>query len=82
VQISIDAQEKHTGNHSLRLTFDGKSIVIHGNLSLRSGAAADLLPFFGVGENEGGHNGSRRPIPAGLLGTEDTSVAVTPDVHA
>src|SRR5882724_1855724 len=27
VQISIDAQEKHTGNHSLRLTFDGKSIV-------------------------------------------------------
>src|SRR6267142_4071171 len=27
VQISIDAQEKHTGNHSLRLGFDGKSIV-------------------------------------------------------
>jgi tetratricopeptide (TPR) repeat protein len=27
VQISIDAQEAHSGNHSLRLTFDGKSIV-------------------------------------------------------
>src|SRR5467141_1091928 len=27
VQISIDDQEKHSGNHSLRLTFDGKSII-------------------------------------------------------
>src|SRR5229473_4291257 len=26
-QISIDTQEKHSGNHSFRLTFDGKSIV-------------------------------------------------------
>src|SRR6266481_3865012 len=26
VQIGIDTQEKHSGNHSLRLTFDGKSI--------------------------------------------------------
>src|SRR5229473_2619438 len=27
LQFSIDAQEKHSGNHSLRLTFDGKALV-------------------------------------------------------
>jgi tetratricopeptide (TPR) repeat protein len=27
MQVSVDAEEKHSGNRSLRLTFDGKSIV-------------------------------------------------------
>jgi hypothetical protein len=82
VQFSIDAQEKHTGNHSLRLTFDGKSIVsstdichyvpVQPSTSYRFSAWAKTRA---VTTDQGVRFQLRS------LGTQDASVAVTPDVH-
>ena len=82
VQISIDAQEKHTGNHSLRLTFDGKSIVSSTEIChyvpvqpLTSYRFSAWLKTRAVTTDQGVRFQLRS------LGTEDTSEAVTPDVH-
>ena len=82
VQISIDAQEKHTGNHSLRLTFDGKSIVSSTEIChyvpvqpLTSYRFSAWVKTRAVTTDQGVRFQLRS------LGTEDTSVAVTPDVH-
>ncbi len=82
VQISIDAQEKHTGNHSLRLTFDGKSIVSSTEIChyvpvqpLTSYRFSAWVKTRAVTTDQGVR------FQLGSLGTEDTSVAVTPDVH-
>jgi tetratricopeptide (TPR) repeat protein len=82
VQISIDAQEKHTGNHSLRLTFDGKSIVTSTEIChyvpvqpLTSYRFSAWVKTRAVTTDQGVRFQLRS------LGTEDTSVAVTPDVH-
>jgi len=82
VQISIDVQEKHTGNHSLRLTFDGKSIVSSTEIChyvpvqpLTSYRFSAWVKTRAVTTDQGVRFQLR------FLGTEDTSVAVTPDVH-
>jgi hypothetical protein len=82
VQFSIDAQEKHSGNHSLRLTFDGKSIVtsmdichyvpVQPSTSYRFSA---WVKTKAVTTDQGVRFQLRS------LGTRDASVAVTPDVH-
>jgi len=82
VQISIDAQEKRTGNHSLRLTFDGKSIVSSTEIChyvpvqpLTSYRFSAWVKTRAVTTDQGVRFQLRS------LGTEDASVAVTPDVH-
>ena len=82
VQISIDGQERHSGNHSLRLTFDGKSIV----------TSTDICHFVPVSPSTSYRfsawvktravttdQGVRFQLRS--LGTEDTSVTVTPELH-
>jgi len=82
LQISIDAQEKHSGNHSLRLTFDGKSIVSSTEIChyvpvqpLTSYRFSAWVKTRAVTTDQGVRFQLRS------LGTEDTSLAVTPDVH-
>ena len=82
VQISIDVQEKHTGNHSLRLTFDGKSIVSSTDIChyvpvqpLTSYRFSAWVKTRAVTTDQGVRFQLRS------LGTQDTPVAVTPDVH-
>ena len=82
VQISIDAQEAHSGGHSLRLTFDGKSIVsstdichyipVTPSTSYRFSA---WVKTRAVTTDQGVRFQLRSP------GTQDTSVAVTPELH-
>src|SRR2546421_509796 len=83
VQISIDAQEKHTGNLSLRLTFDGKSIVSSTEIChyvpvqpLTSYRFSAWVKTRAVTTDQGVRFQLRS------LGTEDTSEAATPDVHS
>ena len=82
VQFSIDAQERHSGNRSLRLTFDGKSIVSSTEIChyvpvqpLTSYRFSAWVKTRAVTTDQGVRFQLRS------LGTEDTSVAVTPDVH-
>jgi tetratricopeptide (TPR) repeat protein len=82
LQFSIDRQEKHSGNHSLRLTFDGKSIVtsmdichyvpVEPRTSYRFSA---WVKTRAVSTDQGVRFQLRS------LGTEDVSVTVTPEVH-
>jgi len=82
MQFSIDAQEKHSGNRSLRLTFDGKSIVsstdichyvpVPPSTSYRFSA---WLKTRAVTTDQGVRFQLRS------LGTQDTSVVVTPELH-
>jgi hypothetical protein len=82
VQFSIDTQERHSGNHSLRLTFDGNSIV----------SSTDICHYVPVQPSTSYRfsawvktralttdQGVRFQLRS--LGTQDASVAVTPDVH-
>src|ERR1700674_775970 len=80
--FSIDAQEKPPGNHSLRLTFDGKSIVSSTEIChyvpvqpLTSYRFSAWVKTRAVTTDQGVRFQLRS------LGKEDTSVAVTPDVH-
>src|SRR5437879_2561509 len=81
VQISIDAQEKHSGNHSLRLTFDGKSIVSSTEIChyvpvqpLTSYRFSACVKTRAVTTDQGVR------FQLCSLGTEDTSLAVTPEI--
>ncbi len=82
LQASIDAHESHSGEHSLRLTFDGKSIV----------SSMDVCHFIPVTPSTfyrfsawvktravTTDQGVRFQLRS--LGTQDTSVAVTPELH-
>jgi tetratricopeptide (TPR) repeat protein len=82
VQSSIDTQERHSGNHSLRLTFDGKSIVTSTDIChyvpvqpLTSYRFSAWVKTRAVTTDQGIRFQLRS------LGTEDAAVAVTPDVH-
>jgi tetratricopeptide (TPR) repeat protein len=82
LQFSIDAQEKHSGNHSLRLTFDGKSIVTSTDIChyvpaqpLTSYRFSAWVKTRAVTTDQGIRFQLRSP------GTQDISVAVTPEVH-
>jgi tetratricopeptide (TPR) repeat protein len=82
VQFSIDAQEKHSGNHSLRLTFDGKSIVSSTNIC--HDVPVQLLTSYRFSawvktREVTTDQGIRFQLRS--LGTQDTSVTATPDVH-
>jgi len=82
LQASIDARERHSGDHSLRLTFDGKSIV----------SSMDICHYVPVSPSTSYHfsawvktravttdQGVRFQLRS--LGTQDVSVAVTPELH-
>ena len=82
VQISIDTQERHSGNHSLRLTFDGKSIVSSTDichyvpvLPLTSYRFSAWVKTKLVTTDQGVR------FQLNPLGTLDASVALTPEVH-
>jgi tetratricopeptide (TPR) repeat protein len=82
VKINIDAQEKHSGDYSLRLTFDGKSVV----------SSTDICHYVPVQpltayrfsawvktEAITTDQGIRFQLRS--LGTPDVSVAETPELH-
>jgi tetratricopeptide (TPR) repeat protein len=81
-QFSIDTQERHSGNHSLRLTFDGESIVtsldichyvpVQTSTSYRFSA---WMKTRAVTTDQGVR------FQLGSLGAQDASVTVTPEVH-
>jgi tetratricopeptide (TPR) repeat protein len=82
VQINIDAQEKRSGNHSLRLTFDGKSIVTSTDIChyvpvqpLTSYRFSAWVKTRAITTDQGMRFQLRS------LGTQDVSVAVTPELH-
>src|SRR6267378_2511532 len=82
VQVSVDVQEKHSGDHSLRLGFDGKSIV----------SSMDICHYIAVTPSTSYRfsawmktraittdQGVRFQLRS--LGTQDNSVAVTSELH-
>jgi tetratricopeptide (TPR) repeat protein len=82
VQISIDSQERHSGNHSLRLTFDGKSIVSSAGVChyvpvqpLTSYRFSAWVKTRAITTDQGVRFQLRS------LGTLDISVAETPELH-
>jgi tetratricopeptide (TPR) repeat protein len=82
VQISIDAQEKNSGNHSLRLTFDGKSIVSYTNICHYVPVSPSTSYRFSAWVKTRAvttDQGIRFHLRS--LGTQGASEAVTPDVH-
>jgi tetratricopeptide (TPR) repeat protein len=82
VQITFDSQEKHSGNRSLRLMFNGKS-----NLTLNSichyvpvtPSTAYRFSAWIQTRTLTTDEGLRFQLHS--LGTQDNSVVVTPDVH-
>ena len=82
VQISIDAQERHSGNHSLRLTFDGKSIVTSTDICHYVPVSPSTSYRFSAWMKTRAvttDQGIRFQLLS--LGREDASVAVTPELH-
>jgi len=82
VQIGIDAQETHSGDHSLRLTFDGRSIVTSLDVChyvpvapLASYRFSAWVKTSAVTTDQGVRFQLRSP------GTQDLSPAVTPELH-
>ena len=82
MQVSVDAQEKHSGNRSLRLTFDGKSIVNATNVChyvpVQPGTSYRFSAWVKT-RAVTTDQGIRFQLRS--LGTKDASVAVTPDIH-
>ena len=82
VQIGINAQERHSGNHSLRLTFDGKSIVT-------STEICHYVPVLPSTDYRFSAWVKTRAVTTDQgvrfqllsLGTQDSSAAVTPELH-
>jgi len=82
VQVGIEAQEKHSGNRSLRLTFDGKSNVNFAGVChyvpVQPSAAYRFSAWVKT-RTLTTDQGIRFQLRS--LGTQDTSVAATPEVH-
>jgi tetratricopeptide (TPR) repeat protein len=81
-QISIDAQEKHSGNHSLRLTFDGKSIISSTDICHYVPVSPSTSYLFSAWLKTKAvttDQGFRFQLRS--LGTPDISVAATPELH-
>jgi tetratricopeptide (TPR) repeat protein len=81
-QISIDSQEKHSGNHSLRLTFDGKSIVTSTDICHYVPVSPSTSYLFSAWLKTKAvttDQGFRFQLRS--LGTPDISVAETPELH-
>lgn len=82
VQVSIDSQEKHSGNASLRLTFDGKSNVNFIGVCHYVPVQASTVYRFSAWVRTSGlttDQGIRFQLHS--LGKLDTSTVVTPEVH-
>jgi tetratricopeptide (TPR) repeat protein len=82
VQISIDAQERHSGNRSLRLIFDGKSIVTSTDICHYVPVSPSTAYSFSAWMKTRAvttDQGLRFQLRS--LGTKDISVAVTPELH-
>jgi tetratricopeptide (TPR) repeat protein len=82
LQISIDDQEKHSGSHSLRMTFDGRSVVsatgICHFVPVRPLTVYRFSAWVKTREITT-DQGVRFQLRS--LGTEDSSVVVTPELH-
>ena len=82
VQIGIDSHEKHSGNHSLRLTFDGRSNVQFTDICHYVLVQPSTAYHFSAWvrpralTTDQGIRFQLRPI-----GAQDSSVVVTADVH-
>jgi tetratricopeptide (TPR) repeat protein len=82
VQVGIEAQEKHFGNRSLQLTFDGKSNVNFAGVCHYVPVQPSTAYRFSAWVKTRTlttDQGIRFQLRS--LGTQDTSVAVTPDIH-
>ena len=82
VQISIDTQEKHSGNRSLRLMFDGKANINFASLCHYVPVQSSTTYRFSAWVRTRTlttDQGIRFQLHS--LGTRDTSLSVTPDVH-
>jgi tetratricopeptide repeat protein len=81
-QISFDSQEKHSGNHSLRLTFDGRRNVSFSNICHYVPVEGSTAYRFSAWEHTRAletDQGIRFQLRS--LGGHDDSTTVTPDVH-
>jgi tetratricopeptide (TPR) repeat protein len=81
-QVSLDAQEKHSGNHSLRLIFDGKSVVT----SIYICHFVPVLPstsylFSAWMKTKAITTDQGVRFQLRSLGAQDDSEATTPEVH-
>jgi hypothetical protein len=82
VQTSIDVREKHSGSQSLRLTFDGKSIVTSINICHYVPVSPSTSYRFSAWVKTRAvttDQGVRLQLRS--LGTQDISVVVTPELH-
>lgn len=82
VQISFDTQEKHSGNRSLRLIFDGKTNLTLNNICHYVPVTPSTAYRFSAWIQTRAlttDQGLRFQLHS--LGTQDSSVLVTPDVH-
>src|SRR5260370_7247050 len=82
VQVSIDTQERHSGNRSLRLVFDGKSNVNFAGVCHYVPVQPSKAYRFSAWVKTRAlstDQGIRFQLHS--LGTQDTSSAVTSDVH-
>ena len=82
VQIGIDTQEKHSGNRSLRLIFDGKSSINFADVCHYVPVQPSAPYRFSAWVRTRAlttDQGIRFQLHS--LGTQDTSTAVTSDVH-
>jgi hypothetical protein len=82
VQVGMDTQEKHSGNRSVRLIFDGKSNInfvdVCHYISVRHSTAYRFSAWVRTRALTT-DQGIRFQLHS--LGTQDTSTAVTPEVH-
>jgi tetratricopeptide (TPR) repeat protein len=82
VQIAIDTGEKHSGSHSLRLTFDGKSNVnLQGACHYVPVQPSTPYRFSAWVRTRELTTDQGIRFQLRSLGTQDNSVGVTPDVH-
>ncbi len=82
VQVSIDSQQKHSGNNSLRLTFDGKSNVNFAGVCHYVPVHPSTAYRFSAWVRTNGlttDQGIRFQLHS--LGTLDMSAVVTPEIH-
>jgi len=82
VQVGFDAAEKHSGKHSLRLTFDGKSNVNFNGVCHYVPVRASTPYRFSAWLHTRQlttDQGIRFQLHS--LGVQDTTLLVTPDVH-
>jgi hypothetical protein len=82
VQISIDAREKHSGSQSLRLTFDGKSIITSTNICHYVPVEpATSYRFSAWVKTRAVTTDQGVRLQLRSLGTQDISAVATPELH-